>query len=363
MSSYYSVRKILNIFGSDINRNTLLKAEGHGQIPSPERQETGSIKRRAWTITHLPAIGERYGFLRKLDKPTALSVFTTKGGVLKTTLSLNIARMAALHNIKTCVVGLDLQGDISTALGFNSDIEDSENMEEAINRLERVNGLYSFQEGRHSLDSILLTTDIPTLAYIPETPELVQLEQAISIKNNREFWLKEKIIDPLKKHFDLIIMDCSPNWNRLVTNALVASDILVSPLECKINNFRNYSVFKPLIDGFKKDLKLDFEQIYVPTRFTSTRKLSAEIRSWYLANVPGCVHGAIRESVHGEEATALRLSLPEHNPSSLVADEMREILLQIWNRIAELAKRNTPNLSLPQRQISHTNTPKHEVTL
>ena len=182
---------------------------------------------------------------------------------------------------------------------------------------------------------LALPTDIPTLFYIPENPELVQLEQAISLRNNRDQWLKEHVIQPLHEHFDLVVLDCSPNWNRLVTNALVACDVLVSPLECKINNFRNFSVFRPFLEDFRRDLKLTFEQIFVPTRFTSTRKLSAEIRSWYLANVPECIHGVIRESVYGEEATATRLSIPEYSPTSVAGDEMREVLLLIWNRTLE----------------------------
>lgn len=335
----YTVQKVLNIFGTDINRNTLIKAEGAGQIPAPARQETGAIRRRAWSIDDLPAIGERYGFLKKLDRPTTVAIFTTKGGVLKTTLSLNLARMAALHGIRTCVVGLDLQGDVSTALGFNAEIEETESLNEAVERLQRANGLYSFLAHKVELEDLLIRTEIPTLSYIPETPELVQLEQAISLKNNRDFWLRDYVIKPLQKKFDLIVLDCSPNWNRLVTNALVACDALISPLECKINNFRNYSVFGPFIDEFKRDLKLDFEQIYVPTRFTSTRKLSAEIRSWYLTHVHGCVHGVIRESVHGEEATAMRLSVPEYAPTSLVADEMREVLLQVWERISTTVRK------------------------
>lgn len=341
MSSSYSVQKILNIFGADINRNTLIKAELQGQIPVPQRQETGAIKRRAWTIMDLPKIGERYGFLKKPESPLCLTFFTTKGGVLKTTLALNFCRLCALHNMKVVVVGLDLQGDISGTLGFNNDLEEAENMEAAISRLSSTRGLYDLKQAEIDLLDLIQPTDIPTLFYIPETPELVQLEQAISLSNRREYWLKEQVVDKLKAHFDLVIIDCSPNWNRLVTNALVASDVLISPLECKINNFRNFTVFRSFLNDFKSELKLNFESIFIPTRFTSTRKLSSEIKNWYLANVQGCMHASVRESAQGEDATALKLSLPEFAPTSLVADEMREILLEAWARILPLGKKHS----------------------
>jgi chromosome partitioning protein len=335
----FGIQKIIKIFGSDISRTALVKAEASGNIPLASRRETGSLKRRVWGIEDLPQIGEQYGFLKRLERPVALAVFTTKGGVLKTTITLNIARMAALHNIRTCVVGLDMQGDVTTALGFNTDLEESDDLQSAITRLNRTRGLLNVFKGEASLEDVVLPTDIPTLSFIPETPELVALDQLISSKNRREYWLKEHVIDPLKQKFDLVIMDCSPNWNRLITNALVACDSLISPLECKINNFRNYQAFRAFLEEFRKELKLEFDFIFIPTRFTSTRKLSAEIRSWYLTHVPNCVTGSIRESVHGEESVAQHISVPEYVPGSLAADEMREAILEIWNRLLETSKR------------------------
>ena len=90
----------------------------------------------------------------------------------------------------------------------------------------------------------------------------------------------------------------------------------------------------------------------MPTKFTSTRKLSAEIRSWYLAYVPGCTGGAIRESVHGEEAIASHLSLPEYCPTSIVADEMREVIQEVWARLNDAAKQQS------MKEPSSRTTPK-----
>ncbi len=352
----FGIQKVIKIFGSDLSRTALVKAEASGNIPLAGRRETGTLKRRVWGIEDLPQIGEQYGFLKRLERPLALAVFTTKGGVLKTTLSLNIARMAALHNIRTCVVGLDMQADVTTALGFNTDLEESEDLQSAIARLNSTRGLPNVFKGEATLEDVVLPTDIPTLSFIPETPELVALDQLISNRNRREYWLKEQVIDPLKQKFDLVIMDCSPNWNRLITNALVACDALISPLECKINNFRNYQAFRAFLEEFRKELKLDFDFIFIPTRFTSTRKLSAEIRSWYLAHVPGCVTGAIRESVHGEEAVAQHISVPEYVPGSLAADEMREAILEIWNRLMGASKRQ--KLAKGARSTSRIESPK-----
>lgn len=331
--STYTVQKVLKLYGLDITRDALIKAENAGLIPSAIRQGN----RRTWDLKDLPSIGERYGFMKKPARPMVLSVFTTKGGVLKSTVAVNIARMAALHNIKTCVIGLDMQCDVTSALGFQVDLDESASLSEAMQKLGSIYGLPDLDKPKVTLDDIICETDIPTLSLIPETPDLVVLERNISNRNLRDFWLRDNVTEPLKKQFDLIILDCSPNWNLLISNALMACDVLISPLECKINNFRNYQAFKAYLDNFKLDTKKDFKHIFVPTKYTSTRKLSSEIRTWYLSHVPGCISCVIRESAPGEEAMASHVSLPEYSQKSLVADEMREVVNEIWLRVLEVA--------------------------
>src|SRR5262249_52787146 len=153
------------------------------------------------------------------------------------------------------------------------------------------------------LTDLVRFTDLLTLQLVPETPELVILNQQIQLRNRREYWLRENVIEPLKQKFDLILLDCSPNWNHLTTNALVACDLLVSPLECKINNFRNLKFFRSYIADFQKDLGVSFNHVYVPTKFSMSRKLSRDILNWYLNSVENCCTASIREGVAGEEAS------------------------------------------------------------
>ncbi|RYZ79009.1 MAG: hypothetical protein EOP04_28560, partial [Proteobacteria bacterium] len=321
----FSVLKVIQLFGADISRQGLVNAENSGLIPTAKRRGN----QRSWELADLPKIGERYGFMKKPSSPAVVSIFTTKGGVLKSTIALNLGRMAALHNIKTCIVGLDMQCDITNALGYQVDLEDAENLTEALERLSSTLGLADLGRKGVTVESLIQETDIPTLSLIPETSDLVMLEREISKKNLRDFWLRDFVVAPLKERFDLIILDCSPNWNLLISNALMACDVLISPLECKINNFNNYSAFKAYLDNFTAETKKSFQHVFIPTKYASTRKLSSEIRSWYLANVPGCIGSVIRESAPGEESIAAQQSLPEYSPNSMVADEMRETLKEV----------------------------------
>ena len=337
-SDFFTYRKISQIFAHDISKKDYDNAVSKGQIPSPVQKRQGNGVKYGHFLKDLPQIGQSWGFLKPFSSPAVYAVFTTKGGVLKTTLSLNLARTSALHNIKTCVIGLDMQGDITTALGHNADLEDCEDIQEVITKLNGTKGLADVFNGTARLKDVILPTELPSLFYIPETPELVAFNESVSNINRREYWLKEKIIDPLKEDFDVIIMDCSPNWNRLITNALVSCDALISPLECKINNFRNFRVFKHFLSEFKQEMKLNFDNIFVPTRYGTSKKLTLEIRQWYESNVEGCTQHGIRESVSGEEATALRASMPEHVPTKAVAQEIRDLLKEIQQRTLQTQK-------------------------
>lgn len=337
MSSPISLKKVASIYGGGGSlEQRILGLEESGDIPESIKFRSGALFKKGWNFSDLPQIGQHIGYFKKFKSPVSVCVFTTKGGVLKSTLALNLARTAALHNLRTCVVGLDIQGDITNALGYECDLEDDGDIDEIIRKLNNTKGLADFFNGAARIEDIIVQADLPNLFLIPETPELVAMNDSLSNINRREFWIKEKLIDHLKNHFDFIVMDCSPNWNKLTTNALVACDVLVSPLECKINNFRNFKVFKHFLSEFKADMRLNFDTIFVPTKYSPTKKLSMEIKKWYQEKVAGCVDHGIKESVMMEESTALYKSAMEHAGGNKLTDEMISLLSEIHHRI-ELA--------------------------
>lgn len=325
---FFQIPRLIKLFQlseeSFFDEQQIATAEGRQIIP----QRIG--RRQSWSLKQIPQIGQKFGFLKVNRHPIVATVFVTKGGVLKTSLTLNLARMAALHNVRTCVLGLDMQGDISAALGFDAEISDEDNLQNAMSKIDAIRGLPEVFFNQAPLEDLIQKTDIPNLDYIPETPELVSMEQAILHKPQREQWLKRHVVQPLKDKYDLIIIDASPNWNQLITNALCASDLLISPLECRINNFRNLKMFRAFIEEFKTDLNLHFQQVYVPTKVNLNRKLSQEILSWYQQNLSECTSSFIRESLQGEESMALCQSISEYAPGSSASIEMNRLLHEVW---------------------------------
>lgn len=338
---FVDLQKIVQIFcpvGEDHVqfKNKILELEENGTLPKAQRFRRGALFKKSWKAEDLPLIGQICGFLPR-QRPLqghSVAVFTTKGGVLKTTLALNIARTAALHGQKVCVVGLDIQGDITNALGFQSELEEAHHLDEVLDQVQRTQGLMDVFHSRARLEDVIVPIG-SNLALIPETAELAQLNDALNNLNRREYWLKEKVVERLKGIFDLVVMDCSPNWNKLTTNALVASDLLVSPLECKINNFRNFKVFGQFLEQFVQEMRMELRTAFVPTRYTKTRKLSLDILQWYQKNVPECSSYGIRDCVLGEEAVALNCSFLEHRPGHAASQDMKNLLTEIFERLYE----------------------------
>lgn len=330
-SSYeINVQRLVKLFG--VSRQGLAKAESKNLIP-PSIRVDGNSQRR-WGIWDVPKIGAHYGFLKPFKSAKAVTVFSIKGGVLKTTLAMNLARVAALNGVKVIVVGLDIQGDVTSCLGYSVDLNDVNTVQEAIDRLRMPIGLYEVYRKNVELDDVIVGTNLPTLHQIPETQDLAHLDRDIfSNEHFRASWLKENVIDPLKRKYDLIIVDCGPSWNTLTSNALHACDVLISPLECKISQFNSMQAFDVYMDQHKPLLRANYSHIFVPTRYSSTRKLSKEIRTHYLQTLANCTLHAIRESSLCEEALSQEQSVVEYKPTDAVAQEMRELVCEIWERI------------------------------
>ncbi len=331
-----SLKKILQMFefkSEDLNK-TFREAVAQKLIPPPLSQRKGPFVHEYYPMEEIHHIGRHLGFLKKWPTPMSLAFFTTKGGVLKTTLTLNFARMLALHGLKVLVIGLDMQGDVTRALGYQEEADENLPLDQMIEASLKTPGLYEYFAGRAKLEEVIVELS-SHLHLIPETAELAALNDQLFNVNRREYWLLEKVIKPLRQNYDCILMDCSPNWNRLATNALVACDALVSPLECKINNFRNFKIFESFIGEFRKEMGLKFSQFFIPTLFSGQKKLSMDIRHWYHANLGECLKNGLRETTISEEASALNLSLVEHAPTSAAALEMKEILAEVMEALQE----------------------------
>lgn len=147
-----------------------------------------------------------------------IGVANQKGGVGKTTTAINLAASLAVLEYKTLLVDGDPQANSTTGVGF-----DLHNITQS---------LYDCMVNEATGKDVILKTDIPNLDLIPSHIDLVGAEIEMINYPNREMVLKN-IIDPVKRDYDFIIIDCSPSLGLITVNALTASDSVIVPVQCE----------------------------------------------------------------------------------------------------------------------------------
>lgn len=332
MTDLFTVQKLMKLYDYKGHKNSIIYAENKGDIPKAERSSGGH---RKWNYQSLPLIGEKYGFIKKLERPYVVVIFSKKGGIWKTTFAYNLARMVALHNNPTLITGLDDQNDITGACGHDFGINEDMPLSEVRNILEQgLESLADLIDNEHlRVDDLVYDTEIPTLKYIPESPELDYLEEKVSGLMNRELWLLQKVFFPLREKFRFFVIDLPPAWNQLTNNALMAADVVISPIECKWNQWKNLKFFRARMNRFKESTGAHFKHIFIPVKVNDKKILSREIKEDYTSNIEGCLPTGIKVHSNFEDSMAQNKSILEHAPSSNSGEEFRQILETIWPQI------------------------------
>jgi len=255
-------------------------------------------------------------------RPRVISVTNQKGGVGKTTTTINLGVALALQGKSVGIIDLDPQGNASTALGLESQ--------------ERLKTTYDLLVGDSDLFSIFVKVGVEGLVLAPATVDLSSADLILSKKSDQVTVLKDKInsIDFGQNKLDYILIDCPPSLNLLTINALVASDSVLVPLQAEFLPLEGLSQLMLSVKEIRDTANpgLRFEGI-VLTMFDKRNNLSRQVEDDVRDNLKGLVYqSVIPRSVKLSEAPSYGKSIFDYSPRSKGAFAYKALALEILAR-------------------------------
>lgn len=192
-----------------------------------------------------------------------IAIANQKGGVGKTTTSINLAASLGVLEKKVLLIDADPQANATSGLGI--DVESIEL------------GTYQLLEHSIKAEAAIMTTSSPNLDIIPAHIDLVAIEIELVDQDQRESMLK-KAVSNLRDQYDYILIDCAPSLGLLTLNALTAADSVIIPIQCEYFALEGLGKLLNTIKSVQKvhNQKLDIEGLLL-TMYDSRLRLSNQV--------------------------------------------------------------------------------------
>jgi chromosome partitioning protein len=261
----------------------------------------------------LPRPGIRTETAKGAPMGRVISFANQKGGVAKTTTTLNLGVALSEQGLKVLLVDLDPQGNLTMSQGLNPDTIERSMFDVLVHRL-------PVQEVIHHTEVDLAVSSI----------DLAGAELALSSMIGRERAL-EKAILPVKDGYDYVLIDTPPSLGLLTINALVASNGVIVPVQCEYLSLRGLVQLENTLSMIRENLNPDvgIEGI-LPTMYDSRTLHSREAVEILQENFGDLVFDTkIRKTVRYAEAPVKGTSVLKYDPSGSAAEAYRELAKEV----------------------------------
>jgi chromosome partitioning protein len=273
-------------------------------------------------------------------KKQVFAIANQKGGVGKTTTTINLGACLGVAGRRVLIVDLDPQSNTTTGLGLNPRLGETPI---AVDKFGVEQSIYELLVQDDVPPSRVLKRDLrpelPNLAVLPAKVDLYAAEIELVYIDQREFRLK-RILDGLKAEYDFVLIDCPPSLGLLTVNALTAADGVILPLQCEYFALEGMAQLLKTIKLVRDRLNPALELFgVVLTMFDSRTKLSSEVVDEISRHfTKEKFNSIIPRTVRLAEAPSFGKTILEHDPRNAATLAYNDLAEEVIARVEELVR-------------------------